>query len=227
MFWEDEGFLLSKFKYSENSVIANFFTSKYGKVSGIIYGATSKKIKGYLQIGNLFHLNNFSKNENKISTLKVEIIKAITPSYFSHQKRLCCITCAMSMVKLLSAENQANNNIFKLIKDFFYFLNNDAWLKNYILWELKLLKEAGYDLNLKNISIKEVENNKTYYYVTSSTQKKFVPSFLIETNISDIDKKDILKGFILVGNYLEKNILIPNNIKIPNQRNELINLIKI
>ena len=57
MYWEDKGYLLSKLKYSENSIIVNFFTSDHGKFSGIIYGATSKKIKGYLQVGNIFHLN--------------------------------------------------------------------------------------------------------------------------------------------------------------------------
>ena len=45
MYWEDKGYLLSKLKYSENSIIANFFTSDHGKFSGIIYGATSKKLK--------------------------------------------------------------------------------------------------------------------------------------------------------------------------------------
>ncbi len=52
MIWDDKGFLLSKFKYSENSVIADFFTTEHGKSSGIIFGASSKRIKGYLQIGN-------------------------------------------------------------------------------------------------------------------------------------------------------------------------------
>ena len=54
MIWDDKGFLISKCKYNENSVIADFFTSDYGRCSGIIFGATSNKIRGYLQIGNLF-----------------------------------------------------------------------------------------------------------------------------------------------------------------------------
>ena len=61
---------------SENSVIADFFTTEHGKSSGIIFGASSKRIKGYLQIGNKFQLNYLSKNENKIGSFKVEIIKA-------------------------------------------------------------------------------------------------------------------------------------------------------
>ena len=52
MYWNDIGFLLSQNKYNENSSIVEFFTEKHGKSSGIIFGATSKKIKGYLQIGN-------------------------------------------------------------------------------------------------------------------------------------------------------------------------------
>ena len=52
MNWEDEGFLLQKRKFRENASIANFFTYKYGKISGIIYGGTSRKLKNYLQVGN-------------------------------------------------------------------------------------------------------------------------------------------------------------------------------
>ena len=53
----DQGFLISKLKYNENSIIADFYTEQSGRSSGIIFGGTSKKIKGYLQLGNFFHLN--------------------------------------------------------------------------------------------------------------------------------------------------------------------------
>ena len=45
MIWDDKGFLISKFKYNENSVIADFFTLNHGRCSGIIFGATSNKLK--------------------------------------------------------------------------------------------------------------------------------------------------------------------------------------
>ena len=67
MHWKDTGFLLSKNQFNENSVIAELFTENHGKVSGIIFGATSKKIRNYLQIGNKLHLNFNSKNDNKLS----------------------------------------------------------------------------------------------------------------------------------------------------------------
>ena len=73
MIWDDKGYLLSKNKYSENSIISEVFTKDHGKVSGIIFGGTSKKIKNYLQIGNKIHVNLNSKNDNKLGYFKVEI----------------------------------------------------------------------------------------------------------------------------------------------------------
>ena len=66
MHWEDKGYLLSKIKYSENAVISEIFTENHGKISGIIYGASSKKIKNYLQIGNMLHVNYNYKNDTKM-----------------------------------------------------------------------------------------------------------------------------------------------------------------
>ena len=63
MNWQDQGFLIYKNKYNENSSIAEFFTKDRGKVSGIIYGASSRKIRNYLLIGNNFHINYHQKRK--------------------------------------------------------------------------------------------------------------------------------------------------------------------
>ena len=52
MNWQDEGFLLSKIKFRENANIINVFTNMHGKVSGIVYGGNSRKIRNFLQISN-------------------------------------------------------------------------------------------------------------------------------------------------------------------------------
>ena len=64
MNWIDTGFLLSKNRYNENSLIAEIFTKQHGKIVGIIFGGTSKKIKSYLEIGNHLHVNFYSKSPN-------------------------------------------------------------------------------------------------------------------------------------------------------------------
>ena len=84
MNWIDEGFLISKNRYSENSLIAEIYTKDRGKISGIIFGGTSKKIKNYLQIGNKIHINHNSKNDTKIGYFKVEIQEALSPYFFDN-----------------------------------------------------------------------------------------------------------------------------------------------
>ena len=226
MNWDDLGFLISKNRYNENSVIAEVFTKEHGKVSGIIFGGTSKKIKNYLQIGNKVYLNYNSKSSTRIGYFKIEILKALTPLYFDHNQKLSCISSAMSLIKLLTAEAQSNKEIFNLIDKFFKILNHENWIKEYIFWELELLKVLGYDLELKNLVKKEIIDNQTNYYVSSSLEKKIVPKFLIENDDERIDLKNLIKGLKLVSDYLEKSILQPNNINYPSSRTNFVNLLK-
>tara|TARA_Y100001970_G_scaffold185594_1_gene225749 strand:- start:3482 stop:4165 length:684 start_codon:yes stop_codon:yes gene_type:complete len=226
MIWSDNGFLLSKNKFGENSIIAEFFTEKHGKVSGIIYGATSKKIKNYLQIGNKFHVNFNFKNENKLGYLKIEIYEIITPRYFEDKKKLFCILSSMSMIKLLTVEYQSNKKIFELIDDFNKFLDSDNWMNKLIFWELDLLKLIGYDLELKNIVKEENSKNKKLYYVVSNNEKRYIPNFLIEKDNNIVDHELILSGLKIISDYLEKSILRPNNISHPKPRIEFLNTIK-
>ena len=218
MNWSDEGFLLSKNRYNENSLIVEIFTKENGKVSGIIFGGTSKKIKNYLQIGNKLHVNYNSKSENRIGYFKAEILNAYSPLYFENRQKLSCLTSAMNLVKILTADSQINEKVFFIIQNFFLILQDKNWLKKYIFWELELLKILGYDLELENIVEKDTENNETVYYVSSSNEKKYVPKFLIERDIEVEDIKILLKGFKLVNDYLDKTILKPNNINFPNNR---------
>ena len=226
MNWIDQGFLVSKSRYSENSIIAELYTLDRGKVSGIIFGGTSKKIKNYLQVGNKLHVNYNSKNDNRIGYFKIEILNAYSPFYFDHKQKLSCITSAMNLIKILTAEAQANKKVYFLIEDLFNLLNDQNWLKKYIFWELELLKLLGYDLELENLVEKNLEDSKTVYSVTSYSEKKYVPNFLIEKDLEVTDINILLSGLKLVGDYLDKTILKPNNLNYPNSRVIFLNSLK-
>ena len=223
MNWIDEGFLISKNRYSENSLIAEIYTKDRGKISGIIFGGTSKNIKNYLQIGNRLHVNYSSKSDNRIGYFKVEILNAHSPLYFDHKQKLSCITSAINLIKILTADSQSNIKVYQIIENLFLILNDKDWLKKYIFWELDLLKVIGYDLELENLVEKDIDEDKTIYYAISSTEKKYVPNFLIEKDVEVNDLKVLLSGLKLVGDYLDKTILKPNNLNYPNSRLLFIN----
>ena len=226
MNWIDTGFLISKNKYNENSLIVEIFTKDHGKTTGIIFGGTSKKIKNYLEIGNHLHVNFYSKSSSKMGYFKIEILDVLSPLYFDNAQKLSCIISSMNLIKILTAESQSNKKIYRLILNSFKILNSNNWIKDYIFWELEILKTIGYDLELKKMVFKETINDKTQYFVKSSIEKKIVPSFLINRDEKTEDLNTLLKGLKLVGDYLEKTILKPNNLNYPITRSQFVNSLK-
>ena len=82
---------------------------------------------------------------------------------------------------MFTAEAQENYKIYYLIDEFFNILKlHQDWIKEYIFWELKLLKLIGYDLELSKIVSKEILGDQISYYVKSKIEKKIIPNFLID-----------------------------------------------
>ena len=226
MIWDDSGFLLSKNRYNENSIIAEIFTENFGKISGIIFGGTSKKIKNYLQIGNKVYVSYNSKNESRIGYFKIEIQQALSPLYFDNHQKLSCISSAIQLVKILNAESQKNLKVYSLLENFFLLLKNDNWIKNYIYWELELFKALGYDLDFRSLVDEKIIGNKKKYISKSLKEKKIIPNFLVDKNQSFDDLETLLSGLKLISDYLDKSILKPNNLNQPISRLQFINTIK-
>ena len=224
MNWQDKGYLLSLNKYNENSSIAEFYTENNGKIVGVIFGSTSKKIKNYLLIGNKFHINSKLREDGRVGYLKVEIDEIKTPIYLENKKKLFCIIYCMNLIKILTAENENNIEIFNLLEKLFKIIELDNWLVEFLYLELNILKSIGYDINFKDYVVDKNINGQTKYIVDSS--QKIIPNFLIDKNISPENLKDIYSGFSIVGDFLDKTIIKPNNKNYPSSRNDFVNLLK-
>ena len=224
MNWQDKGYLLSLNKYNENSSIAEFFTENNGKVVGVIFGSTSKKIKSYLLIGNKFHINSKLREDGRLGYLKVEIDEIKTPVYLENKKKLFCIIYCMNLIKILTVENESNMEIYFLLEKLFKIIDLDNWLVEFLYLELNILKSIGYDINFKDYVVNKNINGQTKYVVDSS--QKIIPNFLIEKKNIPENTKEIYSGYSIVGDFLDKTIIKPNNKSFPSSRNDFINFIK-
>ena len=162
MHWKDEGYLLSKNNFDENSIIIEAFTLQHGKYTGIVYGGSSRKHKGKLQIGNKLLLNWVSKGENRFGYFNIELIKPISPSFFDDKKRSVCILSATSILKILLPERQTNIKIYNFFENMLADLRSDNWIKIYINWELSLIKDLGFEANLKINYNDDIKNALTF-----------------------------------------------------------------
>ena len=223
MNWQDEGYLISKTKFRENANIVNVFTKTFGKVSGIIYGATSRKIRNYLQISNKLFVFNNSKNDNKIGYFKTELIKAISPNYFNDKKRTSALISLCSLLNSLLPESQPYKQIYVSFEKFINKLSLDNWIILYIFFEINLIKELGYDTNLSifNDSVNDLSCIKK---VKIDGYNYEVPNFLIKKKVpSEIKNSLIKKSLMFTRSVLLNKFFIPNNLILPKSRNMLEN----
>ena len=214
MIWEDEGFILSKRKFRENAIILEVFTNQFGKVNGIVYGGTSRKVKNYLQIGNKIFIIHNSKNQNKLGYLKTEIIEAISPRYFSDKKRSFLILSIAELLNSLLPDEEIYKNIYLSINNLIKNLENKSWPIIYSFWELNLIKELGYGFKTeKTNSMKDIVSLN----IDNVLYK--VPKFIINKEIpQNFSKEIIYQGLSFTRNLLLNKFYLPNNLFLPRSR---------
>ena len=218
MNWEDEGILLLKKKFRENANIVNFFTKNHGKTTGIVYGGNSRKIKNYLQIGNRIYINHRAKSDNKIGYFQTELIEPISPKYFDDKIRSCVLGCTTSILNSLLPDLQKNTNIYETLNIFYKNLDNDNFIIYYLNWEIELIQQLGFGINLeKKINLKENHNDLYSYKIDEFVYE--IPNFLVSKEInSNFSNELIKKGLTFTRNLFFNKIFNVNNIQLPRQR---------
>ena len=217
MNWEDECYLLSKRKFRENANIINVFSQSRGKVSGVVYGGNSRKIRNYLQISNKLFISHNTKNENKLGYFKTELIKPVSPIHFDDKERTSALVSLCSILNILLPESQPNINIYKSLEEFINYISLENWIILYVFFELNLIKDLGYDTNLgkfKNkISNSDVLDIKIDYYNYE------VPVYLILKKLPE-HKSNLLikKSLYFTRSIIQNKFFIPNNLIFPKSR---------
>jgi DNA repair protein RecO (recombination protein O) len=217
MNWEDECYLLSKRKFRENANIINIFTAKKGKIGGIVYGGTSRKIRNYLQISNKLFAYYSSKNENKIGYFKTELIKPISPLYFNDKERTSALISICSLLNILLPEGQPNKKIYNSFENLINSINYENWIFIYIFFELNLIKDLGYDTNLSQFNNQDHSLETKKIKIDGCTYD--LPTYLISKKIPEVISKSLVrKSLYFTRNIILNKFFIPNNLSFPKSR---------
>ena len=218
MNWEDECYLLSKRKLRENANIINVFSQSKGKVTGVVYGGNSRKIRNYLQLSNKLFISYNSKNENKIGYFKTELIKPISPLYFNDKKRTSALISLCSILNSLLPESQPNKDIYKTFNDFINSINLENWIFLYIFFELNLIKFLGYDPNLSQF-VNDQNDKFDTKKIKIDNYLYEVPNYLITKNLpKTISNNIIKKSLYFTRSIIQNRFFLPNNLTFPKTR---------
>ena len=218
MNWEDECYLLFKRKFRENANIINVFSKSKGKISGVVYGGNSRKIRNYLQLSNKLFIVHNSKNENKLGYFKTELIKPISPLYFNDKERTAALISLCSILNTLLPESQPNQKIYKSFERFLKSISLENWIILYIFFELSLIKDLGDDPNLSQFKENQInENDFKKIKIDSFTYE--VPIFLIFKKPPEKYSNQLIKkSLYFTRNIIQNRFFIPNNLPFPKSR---------
>ena len=218
MIWEDECYLLSKRKFRENGNIINIFTQKKGKIDGIVYGGTSRKVRNYLQISNKLFVSHTSKSENRLGYFKTELIKPISPLYFNDKKRTSALISICSLLNILLPDSQPNKKIYDSFEELINSINLENWIFVYIFFEINLIKELGYDTNLVEHFNKNQEDNQ-FKKIKIDEYTYEIPNYLISKKIpTKYTNLLIRKSLYFTRQVMQNKFFVPNNLLFPKSR---------
>ncbi len=218
MIWEDECYLLSKRKFRENANIINIFTEKKGKINGIVYGGTSRKVRNYLQISNKLFVSHTSKSENRIGYFKTELIKPISPLYFNDKERTSALISICSLLNILLPDSQPNKKIYNSFEELINSINLENWIFVYIFFEINLIKELGFDTNLVEHS-KKIQDDKQLIKIKIDEYTYEIPNYLINKKMP-VNYTNLLirKSLYFTRQVMQNKFFTPNNLIFPKSR---------
>ena len=228
----DEGIIIKKKKYRESSLLISFFSLNHGINSGLVKGVLKKDFGTY-EIGNKVYIKSSFRLDEQLWNCRFELIKNNSVNYFDNQNKLNALLAVCSIIDLSLPKNNPQINIYKKTINLIENLLSKDWAVKYIFWELFLLSELGYGLDLEKCVVSGKKENLIYVSpksgkaVSKKEGEKYknkllnLPKFLIDKNVKP--SNDSLKQAITLTGFFIDKFLKKNNKKLPFYRKKILN----
>jgi len=234
MRWESNGLILNFSKYNEKSYILEIFTEEHGKHKGIIRGLHSKNKRSIIEPGNEVFATWSGRLETHLGNYNVEPIKLWSSHILQFKDKLSAISSICSLISLTMAERQPNPLIYFSSKKLIEIVasTRDDWVREYVFWEMQLLSEIGYGLDLERCAVTSKSSDLVYVSPSSGRavtnegagdfrNKLFpLPKFMTDFK-ANYDNDDIYNALNLTEFFFKKRFFLPNNLNFPQSRNRL------
>ena len=234
MRWESNGLILNFSKYNEKSYILEIFTEEHGKHKGIIRGLHSKNKRSIIEPGNEVFATWSGRLETHLGNYNVEPIKLWSSHVLQFKDKLSAISSICSLISLTMAERQPNPIIYFSSKKIIEIVasKREDWIREYVFWEMQLLSEIGYGLDLERCAVTSKSSDLVYVSpssgraVTNEGAGDFrnkllpLPKFMTDFK-ANYDNDDIYNALNLTEFFFKKRFFLPNNLNFPQSRNRL------
>lgn len=163
MDWRDQGILLSSRKYGETSAIIEVFTATRGRHAGVVRGGTSRKIAPILQPGAQLDLAWRARLEEHLGAFLVEPLRSRAGAAMSDRLALAGLNAVTALLSFCLPEREPHTRLYRHSENLLDLLGqNDIWPLAYLQWELALLEEIGFGLDLSACAVTGLQDGLIY-----------------------------------------------------------------
>jgi len=238
MEWNDVGIVLSSRKHGESSIILTLLTENHGRHLGLVRGGAGRRARGLYEPGNLLSARWRARISDHLGGFSCELITARAALLLDNPLKLAALSAACALAEVTLPERFEEPTLFHGFSELLETLDTEQWPQSFVSWELNLLRELGFGLDLsKCASTGQIDE---LIYVSPRTGRSVsreagrpyahnllpLPAFLINHDEKAPEWVEILDGFKLTSYFLEHHVLAPHQRKLPNARSRFIDRIR-
>lgn len=220
MHWRDESIILSVRLFSENFRIVTAFSKSVGKCAGLVKG-----LKTSIQPGDISEVTWFGRNIDQLGTFRIENIFSPFGHVYKDAVKIFAIDSACTLSASGLPERAPHANLHEHLKKFLLSVTQENWMTDYIFFELCILSDLGYGLDLEKCAVTGASEGLKYVSprtgraVTEEVGRIYkerlfeLPQFMISENIIPT-QHDILCALNITGHFLKSSGLCEKGLPI-------------
>ena len=231
MEWSDTGIVLSARRHGEAAAVVSILTETHGRHAGLVRGGASRRHRSTVQPSNRVAATWRARLEDHLGAYVVELLESPAAHWFDDPGRLAALSSACGIVDATLPEREPCESIYNDLSDFFGVLNEDGWPAKYVAWELTLLADLGFGLDLGHCAVTGTTEDLAYVSPKSGRAVSVaaaepyrdrllrLPAFL--SNGGPACDTAVADGLALTGYFLDRHLFAPHRRKLPEPRSRL------
>ncbi len=217
MEWSDQAIVLSARKHGETSAILTLMTQSQGVHAGLVRGGAGKRKRGDLQPGNRVQAHWRGRLAEHLGSYTCELLHAHAATLLDSPDALACLSAALALTESALPEREPHPSIYNGLEILLNSLEGEDWPSVYVKWELGLLSELGFGLDLSCCAATGETENLIYVSPKSGravsaeagepyrkSMLSLPPFLLIQGEAGS--PNEIVDGLILTGFFLERHV---------------------
>ena len=238
MQWADEGIVLAARRHGESSAIASLLTHEHGRHAGLVRGGAGRRGRGMLQPGNRVMATWRARLADQLGSYALELVHAGAADLMDDAGRLAALAAACAVSEAALPERHPYPVLFESLGTLIAALTSEtAWGADFVRWELGLLEQLGFGLDLAACAVSGATAGLAYVSPTSGRAVAEgaagryrdrllpLPKFLAGGGEAGAD--DVLAGLRLTGSFLERHAFAPHGRRLPPARDRLVGMISL